>query len=114
LVRRRCDDEDERVWWPCDPWDAAAGEVSAALNVGHGWAGRELELAVTLRDRLPKLSMLFLAGAVTQWTVPVVAERTLLVVDEEVLAELDTVLVEQAASWGPLSKSALIHSCCPG
>jgi Domain of unknown function (DUF222) len=112
LARRRCDieEDDPRALWACDPWDAAAGEVSAALNIGHGRAVGELELAVTLRDRLPKLNALFMAGTVTQWAVSTVADRTLLVVDEEVLAQLDTALAEQATSWGPLSKNKLIQS----
>ena len=31
LVRRRCGD-DERAYWACDPWDAAAAEIGAAAR----------------------------------------------------------------------------------
>jgi hypothetical protein len=37
-------------------------------------------------------------------------DRTLLVLDDEILAQLDTALAEQATSWGPLSKNKLIQS----
>jgi hypothetical protein len=110
LVRRRCDEDDPRMSWPCDPWASAAGEVSAALNIGHGWALKHLDLAVTLRDRLPKLNALFLAGVVTQWVVSNVVDRTLLVIDEEILARIDTVLAGQVTTWGVLSKAKLIQS----
>jgi hypothetical protein len=49
--------------WACDDWDAAAAEVAAALNVGHGRASCEMDVAVMLRDRFPKVGALFLAGA---------------------------------------------------
>src|SRR5689334_5137846 len=54
----------ERANWACDGWDAAAAEIAAALNLSHGRACGEMELAVTLRDRLPKVAALFLAGDV--------------------------------------------------
>ena len=60
LERRR--NTGEHGSWACDDWDAAAAEVAAALNIGHGRACGEMDLAVVLRDRLPKVAALFLAG----------------------------------------------------
>jgi len=87
LVRRR--DTDAHAHWVCDDWDATADEVAAALSIGHGWAGAQMTLAVTLRDRLPKVRALFLAGALTPRTVALIAERTELVVDPDAIAEVD-------------------------
>ena len=109
LVRRRCDDDDDRNTWVCDPWDAAAAEVSAALNVGHGRAVGQLDLSVTLRDRLPKVNALFLAGQITGRLVSTLAWRTLLVGDDA-LADLDEALAERATTWGPLSEHKLIQA----
>jgi hypothetical protein len=51
LERRRCTDEHPN--WACDDWDAAAAEVAAALNTGHGRASGEVDMAIMLRDRFP-------------------------------------------------------------
>ena len=112
LVRRRCevDEDDERARWACDLWDCAAAEVAAALNLGHGRAVTQLHLSVTLRDRLPKLNAVFLAGSVTAATVSTIAWRTLLVEDPEALARLDAAVAEQALGWGPLSDYKLVQA----
>src|SRR6476659_5064333 len=63
LERRR--NTAEYANWACDGWDTAAAELAAALNISHGRACGEMDLAVTLRDRLPKVAALFLAGNLT-------------------------------------------------
>lgn len=106
LVRRRCADE-VHPDWACDDWDAAAAEVSCALNVGRGRAMGQMDLALTLQLKLPKVGARFLAGDIDLRTVNTIAQRTELVVDEEVLRELDTALAERARAWGPLSQYKL-------
>jgi hypothetical protein len=77
LARRRTTGEHAR--WACDDEAAAAAEVAAALNIGHGRASGEMDLAVVLRDRFPKVAALFLAGDVTARRVWLIANRTYLV-----------------------------------
>ncbi len=105
LERRRCTDEHPN--WACDDWDAAAAEVAAALNIGLGRASSELDLAIMLRDRFPRVGALFLAGEITARRVWLLANRTYLVTDIDALAQLDQELAERLANWGPLSEYKL-------
>ena len=104
-MARRC--TDEHPDWACDDWDACAAEISCALTVGHGRASGQMDLAVTLRDRLPHIGALFLAGDLPTRTVDTITRRTALVTDHDALAALDTHLAEQAVHWGPLSQYKL-------
>lgn len=107
LVRRRTAGGGEHPEWACDDWDAAAAEVSCALTLGHGRALGQLDLAVTLRDRLPKVGRRFLSGEISAREVSAIAWRTLLVRDQAALAALDDALADRAAKWGPLSQYKL-------
>ncbi len=95
--------EAEHPDWACDDWDAAAAEVAAALNVSHGRALRQIDLALALRDRLPAVGAMLRAGAITTHTATVIVDRTALVEDSEALQRLDAAISERAANWGPLS-----------
>ena len=103
LQRRRCTGDDERRFWACDDWDGAAAELSAALNIGHGRASGEMDLAVALRDRLPRVGALFHAGVLNGRRVWLIEQRTAHVTDPETLAALDEVIADRILGWGPLS-----------
>ena len=105
LERRRC--TDEHPLWACDDWDATAAEVSAALNTGHGRAIGQMELALTLRDRLPLVAARFRAGDLTSRMVSLIAKRTRLVQDPHVLQALDEVIAGAIVGWAPLSEYKL-------
>jgi hypothetical protein len=108
LERRR--NTAEHPDWACDDWDAAAAEVAAALNVGHGRASGEMDMAVMLRDRFPKVGAMFLSGTINSRRVGVIADRTYLVQDSTALTELDNAIAERITDWGPLSEYKLIQS----
>lgn len=101
LVARRV--VDQHPDWACDDWDACAAELSCTLRVGNGPASGQMTMAVTLRDRLPKLGALFLAGAVGERMVATICWRTLLVTDEAAIAAIDTDIAQAATGWGALS-----------
>ncbi len=90
--------------------DAAAAEVAAALNIGHGRACGEIDLAVVLRDRLPKVAALFLSGQLNGRRVWLIANRTYLVTDPTALTELDAAIAERITTWGPLSEYKLTQA----
>ncbi|WP_328357875.1 DUF222 domain-containing protein [Mycobacterium sp. NBC_00419] len=102
LVRRRCGD-DERAYWACDPWDAAAAEIGAALGISRGRASGEMHLGLSLRYRLPQVAELFTEGLISHRVCSVIADRTDLIQDRTALDRIDTVLAEHARSWGVLS-----------
>ena len=79
----------EHARWACDDADAAAAEIAAALNIGHGRASGEMDLAVVLRDRFPKVAALFLAGQLNARRVWLIANRTYLVTSPAAVAALD-------------------------
>ncbi|NTY59823.1 DUF222 domain-containing protein [Mycolicibacterium sphagni] len=102
LVRERCGD-DERAWWACDGWDAAAAEVSALLGVTHGRASAQMHLALSLRDRLPRVNALLMAGTLSYRVCEAIVNRTDLIGDRATLALVDRALAHYVVSWGPQS-----------
>ncbi|UJL31132.1 DUF222 domain-containing protein [Mycobacterium sp. TJFP1] len=99
------DDECDR--WAYDSWAEAACELGAVLNMGQMRASAQMRIAVALRDRLPKVAELFLAGRLSARLVAEITWRTCLVDDEQVLAVLDGALAQRALRWGPLSQDRL-------
>ena len=90
-----------------DDYEAAAIEVGAALNISTGMAAGQMDLAMTLRTRLPRVAARYAAGQVSARTVATIARRTDRVRDRDALAALDTALAENLDTYGPLSKAKL-------
>ena len=109
LVERRCGTEDdpgdERRLWSCDRWDATAAEVGAALNLSARRASSQMYLARSLRERLPKVNAVFLAGRIGTQLVSTISWRTHLVVDPAAMAAIDTGIAAAATRWGLLSQA---------
>lgn len=109
LVARRCPAEgdpdlvDARSRWACDPWDATAAEVGAALGISARRASSQMYLAQSLRERLPKVNALFLAGGIGARLVSTISWRTHCVVGTAAMAAIDTAIAEAAGQWGALS-----------
>ncbi|HEX5145370.1 MAG TPA: DUF222 domain-containing protein, partial [Mycobacterium sp.] len=103
LVTRRMWDP-EHADWMADDWDAVAAEIGAALNVSPRRAGGDMELALSLRDRLPRVAAAFEAGTVSVRSVTTISRRSELVRDPEALAALDAALAERISTYGPLSQ----------
>ncbi len=102
FVRRRCGDDD-RAYWACDDWDAAAAEIGAALQISRGRASGEMHLSLSLRYRLPKVADLFMEGLISQRVCAAIADRTDLIQDRVALELIDAAVAEHARSWGVLS-----------
>lgn len=110
LVERRCPGDhldpdlvDPRSRWACDPWDATAAEVGAALGISPRRASSMMYLAQSLRDRLPKVNALFLAGRIGARLVSMISWRTHCVVGEAAMAAIDAEIAQAAQRWGALS-----------
>ena len=104
LQRRRIRDGVEMEYDAADAWDGLAAELSAALNIGHGRALAETDIAVMLRDKFPRVNTLFHLGMVAARRMYLLEKRTDLVVDPHAIARLDEALANRIVSWGPLSE----------
>ena len=96
-------DGDEREFWACDLWDATAAEVGAALNISARRASSQMFLARSLRERLPRVNALFLAGGIGARLVATISWRTHLVIDAQAMAAIDAGIAGAAERWGVLS-----------
>jgi hypothetical protein len=110
LTSRRCETDGERAHWACDNWDSAAAEVGAALGVRPRTASSQMQLSLTLRDRLPQVGALYLDGLVGARVVSAIAWHTHLVQDEDALGAIDGELAQRAARWGRLTDYKLAQS----
>ncbi|MGE2832390.1 DUF222 domain-containing protein [Mycobacterium sp. SMC-4] len=106
LARRRCSDP-EHPDWACDDWDSAAAEIACALAVGHGFALAQIDVALALRNRLPRTNARFLAGEISAAMAVAIVHRTKLIADDDALAAVDAQIAENAPAWGTLSKNKL-------
>lgn len=97
-------DADGRQKWRFDVWDAVAAEIAAAQASTAAAASALMQVAVCLHQRLPKVAALFATGALTYRTVALIANRTLLALDPEVLAAIDAELADALPLWGVLSR----------
>jgi Domain of unknown function (DUF222) len=93
----------DRTQWACDTWDSAAAEVSAALGCTQGVASGQMQLALALRHRIPRVGALLADGSITYWLARTIVQRTDLIGDDEAITLVDKALAEDIASWGPLS-----------
>jgi hypothetical protein len=93
--------------WTTDTYVAVSAEVAAALKVSEGMAGSYLHDARALRDRLPKVGALLLAGDIDYWVFQAMVCRTDLITDTEVLAAVDAALAATALRWPSLTRGRL-------
>jgi hypothetical protein len=93
----------ERELWWIDPEAAVACELAAAVNVSQGMALHQTHRGVALRDRLPKVAVLFEQGLISDLLVRTIVWRTYLITDEAAMAAVDAELAARITAWGALS-----------
>lgn len=97
----------EREQWIIDNYAAVAAEIAPAQKVSLGSAASQLEIAIALRDRLPRLNAVFLSGAITYRIVAAIVFRTYLIQDDEALAQVDAAITAHVEGWTTLSVTKL-------
>lgn len=105
-TRRNYDDD-----WECQEdteaaWNSAAAEISLASKISHGRASGDMEVGLAL-TRLPRIAAVFLAGQISEFLIRRIVHRTANIHDAEVLAQVESEIVERALHWGGLSKQKL-------
>jgi hypothetical protein len=93
----------EREQWRLDNWAAVCAQLGAAHDVTSGVASGLLMDAVTLRERLPKVGLLFAEGLIAYRLVHAICARTLLVRDPDALRALDADLAAELRARGAMS-----------
>ncbi|PQE02539.1 HNH endonuclease [Mycobacterium sp. EPG1] len=107
LFGRRVDlAPEERLYWWVDPQAAVTAEIAAAYRITQSLALHQTYRAVVLRDRLPRVGALFLAGTIGEMLVRAIITRTDLITDPALIAAVDAELAEAVTGWGPLSVKA--------
>ncbi|XTP34446.1 DUF222 domain-containing protein [Mycobacterium sp. TJFP1] len=94
--------QDREDWW-VDPEAAVLAELAAAQNITAGLASSQTHRGVALRDRLPNVFALFLAGLISDLLARTIVWRTALITDPALMAAVDAELAAQITTWGQLS-----------
>ncbi|WNG88801.1 DUF222 domain-containing protein [Mycobacterium sp. ITM-2016-00317] len=93
---------DRELWW-IDPDAAVTAELGSAQHITAGLASAQAHRGVALRDRLPKVFALFLAGQISEMLVRAIVWRTYLITDPTVMAAVDAELAAEISGWGAKS-----------
>ncbi|MGX9674243.1 DUF222 domain-containing protein [Mycobacterium sp. HM-7] len=101
---RAPDDDVERQHWVIDGFTGLVVEVAAALGVSRCRARAQVERAVTLRERLPKVAEIYARGLVDAVLIAMIVSRTDLIIDDEAALQVDAELAAKMVRWGRLSK----------
>ncbi|ABM14560.1 MULTISPECIES: HNH endonuclease signature motif containing protein [Mycolicibacterium] len=106
LFRSRKCDYAEAGFLHTDVYEAVAAEVSAAQNISRSRAGYQVEMAVSLYTRLPKVAEAFARGDIDLRMVQIVLARTKNV-EDDVIGGLDKAIAPKLSRWMRLSKNDL-------
>ena len=93
----------EREQWLIDNFSAVSAELAAAMCVTTGAAANQLNVAIALRERLPRVEATLNRGTISSWMAATIVNRTAAVRDPEALAQLDRTIAHQITTWGPMS-----------
>ena len=102
-ARRAPEDDVDRINWAIDGHANVVAEISASLNISRGRAARQLQWAIALRERLPKVAEVFATGAIDFRMMAVLVNRSDNVTDPAVLAKLDAAFAAHAPKWMRMS-----------
>nr|WP_313776235.1 DUF222 domain-containing protein [Mycobacterium sp.] len=90
--------------WIVDDWELVAAELGADLGISRGRACTHMTHGRDLIQRLPRFAEVFLTGAVDFQVFLLIFQRTVLIVDPDILSVIDGQVAERAPSWNALSR----------
>ncbi|HET7739232.1 MAG TPA: DUF222 domain-containing protein [Mycobacterium sp.] len=109
-ARQSADDSVEREQWYLDNWGAVCAEIGAAQQITSAAASRQLLVATSLRDRLPKVAAVFADGGLTYQLASTIVWRTAAIKDPEALRAVDTEISEALPEWPALSQQKMVDA----
>jgi hypothetical protein len=89
----------DREQWYLDNWGAACAAIGAAQQITSAAASRQLLVATALRDRLPRVGAVFVAGGLTYALASTIVWRTAAIQDPAALGAVDAELAEALSEW---------------
>ncbi|MDX1881180.1 DUF222 domain-containing protein [Mycolicibacterium sp. 141076] len=101
---RAPDDDIEKRYWAIDGYAGLVVEVAAALGMSRKRAQAQVDRAVMLRTRLPKVAAVYAKGLIDAVMVAMIVARTDLIIDDDVAQRVDADLAAKIVAWGRLSK----------
>lgn len=104
----RCRDSGEREDWAMDTWEAVAAQVAATLQCSVAMGSSYLRYAMALRDRLPEVGKVFLAGDIDYRAFQTIVFRTDLINDADVLAKVDAQLAVLLSRHPAITRGGLV------
>ncbi len=93
--------------WAVDTEEAVAAEVAAALRIGQGLAASRVRYARAMRERLPRVGGVFMAGDLDFRSFATIVYRTGLITDPDVLAAVDAELASKVRRWPSMSRGRM-------
>ncbi|MDA4106517.1 hypothetical protein MHOL44478_04460 [Mycobacterium holsaticum DSM 44478] len=106
LFARRERDYQEAKFYFTDVVAAVAAEISPIHNISHARAVAQVGLARTLRERLPRIAKVLIAGLIDYRMVATIIHRTHNV-DDALIGDLDEALARRVHQWMKLSTPKL-------
>lgn len=103
----RCRDSGEQQDWAADAWEAVAAQVGVALHCSVAMGSSYLRYAMAMRDRLPEVGKVFLAGDIDYRAFQTIEFRTDLITDPGVLAAVDARLAVLLSRRPSLTRGGL-------
>ena len=100
----RCSETED---WAVDTEEAVATEVAAALRIGQGLAASRVRYARAMRERLPRVGAVFMAGDLDFRLFATIVYRTDLITDSDVLAAVDAELAAKVGRWPSMSRGRM-------
>jgi len=107
LLVVRCRDSGEQAEWAADAWEAVAAQVGARLHCSVAMGHSYLRYAMAMRDRLPEVGTVFLAGAIDYRAFQTIVFRTDLITDPDVMTKVDARLAVRLARCPSLTRGGL-------
>ncbi|WP_256462142.1 DUF222 domain-containing protein [Mycolicibacterium sp. YH-1] len=109
-ARQSADDSASREQWYLDNWAAVCAEIGAAQQITPAAASRQLLVASSLRDRLPKVAAVFADGGLTYQLASAIVWRTAAIRDSDALRAVDSELSEALTDWPALSQQRTVDA----
>ncbi|MET4430060.1 DUF222 domain-containing protein [Mycolicibacterium sp. 624] len=109
-ARQSAGNSASREQWYLDNWAAVCAEIGAAQQITPAAASKQLLVASSLRDRLPKVAAVFADGGLTYQLASTIVWRTAAIRDPDALRAVDTELSEALTEWPALSQQRTVDA----